>query len=77
MLENLSNHKSERVRDLIEPRGARREFLTPCCPGLNSIEMVFSKIKPMLRTLAGCTRRPLWASIQSALDAVPPHDAGN
>jgi transposase len=45
VLDNLSSHKSERARRLIESCGATLAFLPPYSPDLNPIEMVFSKIK--------------------------------
>lgn len=77
ILDNLSSHKSERARKLIESRGARMEFLPPYSPDLNPIEMVFSKIKQHLRSLACRTRHALWTAMQAVLDAVTPSDAAN
>jgi transposase len=77
ILDNLSSHKSEHARRLIESKGARLEFLPPYSPDLNPIEMVFSKIKQLLRSLACRTRQALWGAMQSVLDAVTPSDAAN
>ena len=77
ILDNLSSHKSARARQLIESRGAHLEFLPPYSPDLNPIEMVFSKIKQLLRSLACRTREALWSAMQSVLDAVTPSDAAN
>lgn len=77
ILDNLSSHKSERARKLIESRGARMEFLPPYSPDLNPIEMVFSKVKQHLRSLACRTRDALWNAMQSILDTVTPNDAAN
>ena len=77
ILDNLSSHKSERARRLIESRGARLEFLPPCSPDLNPIEMVFAKVKQLLRSMACRTRDALWTAMQSVLDAVTPSDATN
>lgn len=77
ILDNLSSHKSERARRLIESRGARLEFLPPYSPDLNPIEMVFSKIKQLLRSLACRSGASLWKAMQSVLDAVTPADAAN
>ena len=77
VLDNLSSHKSERARKLIESRGAQLVFLPPYSPDLNPIEMVFSKIKQLLRSLACRTQTALWTAMQSVLDAVTPSDAAN
>ena len=77
ILDNLSSHKSESARKVIESRGARLEFLPPYSPDLNPIEMVFSKIKQLLRSRACRTRDALWKAMQSVLDRVTPTDAAN
>jgi len=77
VMDNLSSHKRVRVRELIEETGAELRFLPPYSPDMNPIEMVFSKIKQLLRTLANRTRDALWGSMQSVLDAVTSSDAKN
>ena len=77
ILDNLSSHKRDRTRELIEAAGARLEFLPPYSPDLNPIEMVFAKIKQALRSLGCRTREVLWDSIQPVLDAVTPSDAAH
>ena len=44
-MDNLSTHKRERVRELIEGRGCELLYLPPYSPDLNPIEEAFSKIK--------------------------------
>jgi transposase len=77
VMDNLSSHKSVRVRQMIEAAGATLQYLPPYSPDLNPIEMVFSKIKQLLRSLACRTRDALWSSMQSVLDAVTATDALN
>ena len=77
VMDNLSSHKRAQTRQLIEAAGAAVEFLPPYSPDLNPIEMVFSKIKQLLRTLACRTQAALWRSMQSVLDTVTPADASN
>jgi transposase len=77
VMDNLSSHKGAKVRALIESVGATLLFLPSYSPDLNPIEMVFSKIKQRLRSLACRTRPALWAAMQSVLDAVVPADAIN
>ena len=77
IMDNLSSHKRHRTRELIEAAGADLVFLPPYSPDLNPIEMVFSKIKQTLRTLAFRTRDALWRSMQSVLDTITPADASN
>jgi transposase len=77
VMDNLSSHKGSRIRGLIEKVGAELHYLPPYSPDLNPIEMVFSKIKQMLRSLACRTKDALWSSMQRVLDAVTPSDAIN
>jgi transposase len=77
ILDNLSSHKGQKIRRLIESRGACVEFLPPYSPDLNPIEMVFAKVKQLLRSLGCRTREALWTAMQSVLDAVTPSDALN
>jgi transposase len=77
IMDNLSSHKRERIRTLIESSGARLRFLPPYSPDLNPIEMIFSKVKQALRSLACRTREALWNAMQSVLDRVTTSDAIN
>ena len=77
IMDNLSSHKGERIRELIEGAEAELRYLPPYSPDLNPIELVFSKIKQRLRTLAHRTVGALWRAMQSVLDAVTPSDATN
>jgi len=77
VLDNLSSHKGSRARVMIEAAGASLVLLPAYSPDLNPIEMVFSKIKQLLRSLACRTRETLWRSMQNVLDAITPDDAAN
>ena len=77
VMDNLSSHKRARTRRLIERAGAELVFLPPYSPDYNPIEMVFSKVKQLLRSLGCRTRRALWQAMQSVLDQVTPDDAHN
>lgn len=77
VMDNLSSHKGVRIRELIESKGAQLSYLPPYSPDLNPIEMVFSKVKQLLRSLACRTQQSLWRSMQSVLDAVTASDAIN
>ena len=77
VMDNLSSHKRERVRQLIEAAGARLVFLPPYSPDLNPIELIFAKVKQLLRSLACRTRDVLWKAMQSVLNKVTPTDAFN
>jgi transposase len=77
VLDNLSSHKGMRTRELIESAGAELRFLPPYSPDLNPIEMVFAKIKQLLRSLALRTRQALWDAMQPVLDAVTHADSAH
>ncbi len=77
VLDNLSSHKRERTRERIAAAGAELKFLPPYSPDMNPIEMVFSKIKQLLRSLACRTHQALWNAMQSVLDKVTATDAAN
>ncbi len=59
VLDNLSAHKGERVRGLVEERGAELLFLPPYSPDFSPIEEAFSKVKSLLRR-AEARRRGRW-----------------
>lgn len=46
-------------------------------PDLNPIEMIFSNVKQLLRSLACRTRDQVWSSMQSVLDRETGSDARN
>ena len=75
VLDGLGAHRTARVRDLIEDRGADLLFLPPYSPDLNPIEEAFSKIKGLVRKAGARTRRALEEAIGEALSAVTPEDA--
>ena len=77
IMDNLSSHKRSRTRELIEAAGAALVFLPPYSPDLNPIEMIFAKVKQLLRSLACRTREALWRAMQSVLDQVTGSDARN
>src|SRR3712207_771348 len=75
VMDNLSAHKGERVRELIEERGCQLVYLPSYSPDLNPIEEAFSKIKRLVRKAEARTREALVEAIGSALSAVTSSDA--
>jgi transposase len=63
ILDNLSSHKSATARALIEAADASMRFLPAYSPDLNPIEMLFAKLKSLLRTAAARTVEGLWNTI--------------
>jgi transposase len=75
--DNLSSHKVVGVREAIEARGASLLFLPPYSPDLNPIELVFSKLKRLLRTTAARTVDALWNALGSLLNRFSPTECTN
>ena len=75
MLDGLGAHRTEKVRELVEGRGADLVFLPSYSPDLNPIEEAFSKIKGIVRKVGARTREALEEAIAAALCALTPKDA--
>lgn len=73
--DNLSAHKTERVRELVEQRGCELLYLPPYSPDLNPIEEAFSKIKGLLRKAEARNRETLVEVMGQVLSAVSGQDA--
>ena len=67
VMDNLKAHKVAGVREAIEARGARVEYLPPYSPDLNPIEKCWSKVKTYLRKAKARTREALEAALKEAL----------
>jgi transposase len=75
VLDNLSAHKGERARELIEGRGCELLYLPSYSADLNPIEEAFAKIKGLLRKSEARTREALVEAIGAAISAVTAKDA--
>ncbi len=75
VMDNLSAHKGERIKELIEERGCELVYLPPYSPDFNPIEEAFSKIKGLLRKVEARTREALLEAIGAAISAVTAKDA--
>jgi transposase len=75
VLDGLGAHRTDKVRELVEGRGADLVFLPSYSPDLNPIEEAFSKIKSIVRKVGARTREALVEAIGRALAAVTPEDA--
>ncbi|MEJ7630919.1 MAG: IS630 family transposase [Rubrobacteraceae bacterium] len=74
VLDGLGAHRTEKVRELIEARGAELLFLPSYSPDLNPIEEAFSKIKNIVRKIGARTREALDEAISEAMSAVTLED---
>jgi transposase len=67
--DNLSCHRSANVRQAIEERGAQLKFLPAYSPDLNPIEMVFSKLKSLMRKQSARELDALCEHLRDVLNA--------
>ena len=74
VMDNLSSHKHDVIRTLIEARGATVEYLPPYSPDLNPIEKCWSKVKTWLRNAKARTFDELIDALADALRAVSKAD---
>ena len=74
VMDNLSAHKVAGVREAIAAVGATLVYLPPYSPDFNPIELVFSKLKWLLRSAATRTVEGLWNLLGQLLDHFPPDE---
>ena len=74
VMDNLGAHRPEKIRELIEERGAELVFVPSYSPDLSPIEQAFSKIKTILRKLGARTHEALLEAMEEALSKVTPAD---
>jgi len=67
VLDRLGAHRTERVRELIEAKGADLLFLPSYSPDLNPIEEAFSKIKNIVRSARARAREALDEALDEAI----------
>lgn len=75
VMDNLGAHKNEQTLALLAAAGATVRFLPAYSPDLNPIEMMWSKVKTLLRTAEARTADELQRAIASALGQVRAQDA--
>jgi transposase len=77
VMDNLGPHKNEQTVALIIQAGATVRFLPAYSPDLNPIEMMWSKVKALLRAAEARTADQLQHAIAQALKRVTPNDAAH
>lgn len=77
VMDNLSAHKVAGVRETIEAAGAKVVYLPPYSPDLNPIELVFSKLKWLLRSAQARSVEGLYSLLGTLLDHFPPNECRN
>jgi transposase len=75
VMDNLSAHKTQKVRGLVEGAGCELLYLPAYSPDLNPIEEAFSKIKGILRKAEARVRETLVEALGPALSAITEEDA--
>jgi len=77
ILDNLPSHKVEGVKAAVLAVHATLLYLPPYSPDLNPIEMLFSKLKALLRKAAKRSVDALWEEIGVLLNTVSPTECAN
>jgi transposase len=77
VMDNLSSHKRAGVRQAIEAAGATLVYLPPYSPDMNPIELVFGKLKGLLRKASRRTVEGLWSFLGDALDLFSAEECRN
>lgn len=75
VLDKLGAHKIDRVRELVESKGARLAYLPGYSPNFNPIENAWSKLKSLLRKAKARTVRKLRRALRWALLEITSDDA--
>ena len=77
ILDNLSSHKSPKASAILRDIGAWFLPLPPYSPDLNPIEMMFAKLKTLLRRTDERSIAAVWHRIGSLLSAFSPTECAN
>ena len=77
VLDNLGSHKGAAVRRAIRKAGAHLLFLPPYSPDLNPIEMMFAKLKTLLRKADERSIHAVWNRIGDLLHHFSPSECEN
>lgn len=72
--DNLGSHKGKPARQAIRSVGAKLFFLPPYSPDLNPIEMVFAKLKTLLRKADERSITATWQRVGDLLNAFSPDE---
>jgi transposase len=75
VMDNLSSHKVQGVRERIEATGAELLYLPPYSPDLNPIEKAWAKLKRLIRSAKPRTNETLHLAIADALRKITPQNA--
>jgi transposase len=74
-MDNLAAHKAACVRAALDKAGISYRYLPAYSPDMNPIELAWSKLKALLRSVGARSREALEQAIPGALAAVTSRDA--
>ena len=74
VMDNLSSHKVSGIVEMIEAAGAQVMFLPPYSPDFNPIELMWSKMKAVLRKLKVRSKYLLIDAVAVALESISVSD---
>ena len=77
VMDNLSSHKVSGVKEAIESVGAKVLYLPPYSPEFNPIEMVFAKLKTLVRKAKLRKMEALWQKLGELGDVFSPQECQN
>lgn len=77
VLDNLTSHKTRKVREAFDALGVEVWYLPPYSPDLNPIERCWSKFKALLKQAAARTYETLSEAISEALKKITAADIKN
>ena len=77
VLDNLGSHKGAAVRRAIRAAGAHLLFLPPYSPDLNPIELMFAKLKTLLRKADERSQAAVTERLGMILDQFTPDECSN
>ncbi len=72
--DNLPVHKMETIKALVKSCGARIVLLPPYSPELNPIELLWSKLKQLVRGFAPKTKRAFNRALKHCLEKITVKD---
>lgn len=75
VMDNLGPHKMPIVETLLKQAGAEVWYLPPYSPDFNPIELMWSKVKNLLRSIKARSKEALWDAVAAALRAITSQDA--
>ena len=76
-MDNYSIHKNKKVRQLIEQAGCYLVYLPIYSPDFNPIEMIFAKIKALIKKLKPTSIQELTQAFATAIESVTKQDVRN